>query len=239
MAPARKSIDDEELVSYILAGLDAEYNYVVSVAVARVEPITVSELYGQLLSFESRQFLLQGLGSTPSISAATRGRCGFSRGNSHIRFGGRTRGGNTSRPLYNNNNNCGNVKHQICQACEKEGHIDVQCWYMFDESYNSEEKISVAAIHAYGVDTNWYTDTGATDHITGELEKLDVRAKYNRNELVHMASGSGMNITHIGHSVISTPEHNIILRNIHHVPETTKKLLSVHRFTTDNHASLE
>jgi hypothetical protein len=214
MTSARKSIDDEELVSYILAGLDAEYNYVVSVAVARVEPITVSELYGQLLSFESRQFLLQGLGSTPSVSAATRGRCGFSRGR-------------------------GNGKHQICQACEKEGHIDVQCWYMFDESYDSEEKISVAAIHAYGVDTNWYTDTGATDHITGELEKLDVRAKYNRNELVHMASGSGMNIAHIGHSVISTPEHNIILRNILHVPETTKKLLSVHRFTTDNHASLE
>jgi hypothetical protein len=46
MASAGKSLDDEELVSYILAGLDAEYNSVVSTVVARVEPITVSELYG-------------------------------------------------------------------------------------------------------------------------------------------------------------------------------------------------
>jgi hypothetical protein len=28
---------------------------------------------------------------------------------------------------------------------------------------------------AYGTDPNWYTDSGATDHITGELEKLHVR----------------------------------------------------------------
>jgi hypothetical protein len=46
MASAGKSLDDEELVSCILAGLDAEYNSVVSTVVARVEPITVSELYG-------------------------------------------------------------------------------------------------------------------------------------------------------------------------------------------------
>jgi hypothetical protein len=28
------------------------------------------------------------------------------------------------------------------------------------------------------VDTNWYIDSGATDHITGELEKLTVRDQY-------------------------------------------------------------
>jgi hypothetical protein len=49
-----KPLDEEEMVSYILAGLDPEYNSVVSVVVTRVEPISVSELYGQLLSFESR-----------------------------------------------------------------------------------------------------------------------------------------------------------------------------------------
>jgi hypothetical protein len=25
---------------------------------------------------------------------------------------------------------------------------------------------------SYGVDTNWYTDIGATDHVTSELDKL-------------------------------------------------------------------
>jgi hypothetical protein len=50
MAAAGTPIDDKELVSYILAGLDLEYNLVVSAVVSRVEPILVTELYGQLLS---------------------------------------------------------------------------------------------------------------------------------------------------------------------------------------------
>jgi hypothetical protein len=78
------------------------------------------------------------------------------------------------------------------------------------------------------VDINWYTDMGDTDHIMGELETLDVRAKYNGNELVHTANGSGMNIAHISHSVISTLERNLVLRHILHVPKTIKNLLSVH-----------
>jgi hypothetical protein len=60
MAAAGTPIDDKELVSYILAGLDLEYNLVVSAVVSRVEPILVTELYGQLLSYESRETLLQG-----------------------------------------------------------------------------------------------------------------------------------------------------------------------------------
>jgi hypothetical protein len=51
MASAGKKLDDEELSSYILAGLDAEYNSLVSSIVAHVEPITISELYSQLLFF--------------------------------------------------------------------------------------------------------------------------------------------------------------------------------------------
>jgi hypothetical protein len=44
MVVAGKPLDDEEMVSYILAGLDLEYNYVVSVVVTRIKPISVTEL---------------------------------------------------------------------------------------------------------------------------------------------------------------------------------------------------
>ena len=30
----------------------------------------------------------------------------------------------------------------------------------------------------YDFDTNWYADSGATDHVTGELEKMTVHDKY-------------------------------------------------------------
>jgi hypothetical protein len=54
MASAGKKLDDEELCSYILAGLDYEYNSFVSSIAVRVESITLGELYSQLLSFKSR-----------------------------------------------------------------------------------------------------------------------------------------------------------------------------------------
>jgi hypothetical protein len=45
MASAGKKLDDDDFISYILAGLDVEYNSVVSSIVGSVEPISFAELY--------------------------------------------------------------------------------------------------------------------------------------------------------------------------------------------------
>jgi hypothetical protein len=72
---------------------------------------------------------------------------------------------------------------------------------------------------------NWYADSGATDHITSELDKLAIRDKYNGGEQIHTASGSGMEISYVGKSFIHTPTHNLKLCNILHVPKATKNLM--------------
>lgn len=54
VARTAAALSDPEIVSKILAGLDMDYNPVVSALTARVEPITVQELYSQLLSFDTR-----------------------------------------------------------------------------------------------------------------------------------------------------------------------------------------
>ena len=69
MASAGKKVDDEELVSYLLAGLDEEFNPVVTAVGARTEYILVGELVSQLLSFEHRLDLLHG-GSQGSANMA-------------------------------------------------------------------------------------------------------------------------------------------------------------------------
>ena len=79
MASAGKPLDDEDLVQYILTGLDEDFDYVVNSVLARVEPITVSELTAQMLSFESRVDL-RSSGSSSSANFARRGRGGFGRG---------------------------------------------------------------------------------------------------------------------------------------------------------------
>lgn len=65
---------------------------------------------------------------------------------------------------------------------------------------------------SYGVDTNWYMDMGATDHIAGELDRLTVHDHYNGGDQVHTASGSGMKIDHIGHSTLCFPSSQIHLK---------------------------
>ena len=82
-------------------------------------------------------------------------------------------------------------------------------------------------------------DTGATDHITGELEKLTIRDKYSGNEQVHAANGTGMEIGYVGHSVLHSPHTHIHLNNVLHVPQASKSLISVNRLARDNNAFLE
>ena len=72
-------------------------------------------------------------------------------------------------------------------------------------------------------------DYGATDHITGDLEKLTVCDKYVGNDQVHAANRSRMKIDYVGHSSLHTPTSGIHLNKILHVPQTGKSLISVNR----------
>jgi histone deacetylase 1/2 len=122
-----------------------------------------------------------------------------------------------------------------CQICNREGHLARDCWY---RSQDHDDDTSEDP-HAYGIDTNWYTDTGATHHITSELNNLSFRDTYRGRDKVNTASGQGMDIRHIGHSIIHNSAQDFHLRNILHVLNASKNLLSVHRFTLDNRVFLE
>jgi hypothetical protein len=120
--------------------------------------------------------------------------------------------------------------------CNKEGHAAKDCWWRFedgddDDSYGYKEVNTTC----YGVDTNWYSDTSATHPITGELNNLTVHDAYKGNDRANTVNGRGMNISHIGHSIVRSPTQNFHLRNILHVPTASSNLLSFHRFTLDNH----
>ena len=82
----------------------------------------------------------------------------------------------------NNFNNCNVDNGNRCQVCFKKNHTAAECWHRFDEDYVPDQRLVAAASYSYGVDTNWYTDTGATDHVTGELDKLTIKNKYHGND---------------------------------------------------------
>uniref|UniRef100_A0A453MUU1 Uncharacterized protein n=1 Tax=Aegilops tauschii subsp. strangulata TaxID=200361 RepID=A0A453MUU1_AEGTS len=62
-----------------------------------------------------------------------------------------------------------------------------------------KKKIAALADVSCGVDTDRYMDTGATNHITGELEKLIMHEKYRvHGQVYNAANGAGMEISHVG-----------------------------------------
>lgn len=68
---------------------------------------------------------------------------------------------------------------------------------------------------------------------------MTVHEKYNGRGQVHTANCSSMLINHVGHSTFHTLSRNLHLKNILHVPNVAKNLLSVHRLASDNNAFLE
>jgi hypothetical protein len=48
-----------------------------------------------------------------------------------------------------------------------------------------------------------------------------------------------MQIIHVGNSTLHTPSRDLFLKNVLHVPSSKKNLVSIHRFTRDNHVFIE
>jgi hypothetical protein len=126
---------DDELVAHLLAGLDEDFNPVFTTMVAQVDPITPSELYAQLLSFEQHTNLQAHHPPSASSPAmvASRGRgssggCGFiglTRGSGR----GSGRGPDPSRGGLSNQSTSSakSLSHAQCQLCLKYGHTTNKC----------------------------------------------------------------------------------------------------------------
>jgi hypothetical protein len=197
--------------------------------------------------------LLSGVDNDPKSSAnsAARGRGGRRGSPGNYRGGrgggrgyaqghgqGHQQGGRGGGRRGGSNKGSGKDRDVICQICGKSGHPAYRCWHRYSEDEEEEEERGANAA-SYGVDTNWYSDTGATDHITGELEKLTMKEKYNGREKIHAANGTGMDISHVGHAFVNSPSKQLHLRNVLHVPSAKKNLVSIHRLTLDNNVYVE
>jgi hypothetical protein len=77
-----------------------------------------------------------------------------------------------------------------------------------------------SAAASYNLDSVWYADSAATDHITRDLDKLTMKENYGDQDQVHTTNDVGMTIKHIGHYIVSTPYRHILLKNVLHVHKT-------------------
>jgi histone deacetylase 1/2 len=263
----------DEVITYIVSGLGAEYESLVSALNVKSD-LTLNDVYSYLLGYEHRQAIYNAdpqIGSNSSSNFTGSGRQqgrghgggyqGGQGGGGQGRNGGgyQNRGGNSGNQGGSQGRNGGGGgggrrggggngggNRPICQLCGKIGHVALKCYKRFDSSFHGGEpeqqpSANVAGTSSsYQVDPNWYSDTGATDHVTSDLNRLSFRERYNGNDTVQIGNGAGLHIAHIGQSSINTSADNsLALRNVLHVPHISKNLVSIHRLTKDNDVSVE
>jgi hypothetical protein len=83
------------------------------------------------------------------------------------------------------------------------------------------------------------SDSGAINHIIGELEKMTMHEWYNGGDWIHVANDANMDIFHIDKSVLPNPTRPLHLNHVLHVPHPHKQLISIHRFNLDNNTFIE
>jgi hypothetical protein len=251
-----------EKVSFLLAGLGSDFDPFITSVTNRAEPLSVDEIYGHLLSHEMR---LEQHQATLDLSVAganfaTRGNlpphsfgnyCGMRNSRGHQASGHGFSFGN-SRPLCgrgrgpsvrgfsssNSHSNC-----PLCQVCNRHGHIALDYYNRFNESYCRDQPSQAQAYlsaPSNSSDQNWYLGSEATHHLTSDLANLNIKAEdYLGLDQIRVGNSKGLSIKHIGTTRLSTPSSNFDLLNILHVPQISKNLISVQKFTSDTNTFFE
>ncbi|KAI0500580.1 hypothetical protein KFK09_018794 [Dendrobium nobile] len=231
-------IDAEDVILYTLNGLPSSYQSFNTAIRTNLQPISLDDLYSLLCSEEQIQINdtardLQSLNLTDNAAALAvhrgrgRGRNNNTRGNRGRRSG---RGDREDRNLHRNT---------VCQICSKTGHSAVRCWYRNDPAYNDAGH-NTALITSSGANSQaeWFLDSGASAHLTAEASQLSAIEPYTGNSQVTVGNGQQLPIHNTGRGILPTPTGNLYLHKLHHVPNLSFNLLSVHQLTTDNNCTI-
>uniref|UniRef100_A0A2N9HWR7 CCHC-type domain-containing protein n=1 Tax=Fagus sylvatica TaxID=28930 RepID=A0A2N9HWR7_FAGSY len=197
-------IDNEELLHIILKGLPREYSPFCSAIRTRNEPVSFEEIMVLLQTEEQSISDVSDSGkdlhSMALFASATannknsNSQSSFYVNNSQSRGRGRNNNSQRSR---------GGGRPQ-CQICGKPGHQALDCYHRMDFAYQGRHppaKLAAMASTsngAQGGDT-WLTDTGATDHLTANMNNLQVQTPYKGTDQVAVGNGQSIPINNIGH----------------------------------------
>ncbi|XP_073261980.1 uncharacterized protein [Populus alba] len=111
----------------------------------------------------------------------------------------------------------------------REGHYATDCYRKYIKpDANLAEALAYCTIKDEPAD--WYTDTGASAHMTADASQLDKVEPYTGKDKVIVGNGSSLPITYTGSC---SPTPNLQLNDVLVVSNLTKILLSVNKLTHD------
>ena len=124
----------------------------------------------------------------------------------------------------------------IRQQPSPQGNVAQQIEYPHDNSYQVQNNSLNAMNASVGsvANSNWYIDSGATNHITPNFNNLSISSEYRGNDRLAVGNGQTLSISHTGSLYLASHTHplcNIKLANVLYVPGITKNLLSIAQLT--------
>lgn len=89
------------------------------------------------------------------------------------------------------------------------------------------------------LDPNWYANSGASNHVTGDYTNLINPKEYGGKKHVVIGNGEQLPISFIGKTYLSDGCTTLNLENILFVPDIAKNLISVSKLAQDNNIYFE
>lgn len=137
-----------------------------------------------------------------------------------------------------------------CQICRRKAHSALNCYNRlnvtrFPPTHNHELSTFSpnGSNRTYANSVNlvttgealiWYPNSRATSHIIAFIDNVQHPRPFSGNHCILTADGSPLTITKVGQSIASNSSNrSFLLRDLLHVPSSTRNLLSVHRFCVD------
>ena len=251
LAALSKAMDDEDIIEKVLLGLDSEYNSIIESIHACDLPISFEELHEKLIN---RELTIKQFKPEPSLPATafalhTKSRSHYP---AHMR---------TKYPHHNYNNHSNAKPHAYsshrsrpnktqkpflgkCQWCREQGHVLAVCPTCTTQfpsitppppnQSNFKPNANTASLTDIDGSTSWLLDSGASHHVTNDLNNLSLHALYDGTKKLLVGDGKGLFISHID----SMSFHSLKLTNILVVPALTNSIFSVSQLYRDNHISI-
>uniref|UniRef100_A0A2N9EVL6 Integrase catalytic domain-containing protein n=1 Tax=Fagus sylvatica TaxID=28930 RepID=A0A2N9EVL6_FAGSY len=261
LAAVGKPIDDDDLISFIISGLNPSYNTFITTFnfATRETPLPYDDFEAELLNHETLLENQNAVASSDSNTFALYSNKQHNR-DRKPKFNGPQKPNHPPKPHFSHQNQKPtttfpkykpnqsspipfNSSRPPCQICGKPNHQALDCYHRMDYSYQGRHPpTQLAAMVAH---TNsqlveedhqpWYADSGANQHITADLENLNLSSEpYQGNTDVAVGNGSGLQIQNTGSTTLTAQNSSFKLNTVLHCPDVPVNLLSIQKFCEEN-----
>ncbi|KAJ1698432.1 hypothetical protein LUZ63_006944 [Rhynchospora breviuscula] len=257
LAFAGSPLSDEELVQAVITGLGSDYLAFVTAITTTPHRISFADLHGMLLTHES---ILKNNHSSSLMATPSAFQTGQIQNNKNrpilphpitsnnqnqyrpitSQFRPNTPSTATSSPQGNRSSSP--VSKGPCQICTKANHSAKVCYFRYEPDPVWKPRPPQAARQAFAThlqppttsSSDWVLDSGATNHVTSDLNNLSAFFAYPGADNLQIGNGNGLKILHLGSVSLNLAGFSVQLHDVLHVPSFSKNLISLSKLLIDN-----